>query len=364
MGDQGYERLADALDALPGGFPRMPSGIELRLLEKAFTAEEAELAAQLTRKYETVPELSGRMGIPEETLRPRLVHLLPRALIRRQVVNGQDRYRLGPFIVGWYETLMLGPMRNDVEFTLMFEQYMKEGGGDRIMSPRPGVMGVVPARGSLKKELLQPYDDIDAHFARHERFGIVDCVCHLGRNLLGGKCAKPVKRCGFFGLPPETPLSDDVLDREQAMKLFAQLEAEGHVHTGIYGFVVTAERPQFVGCCNCCGDCCGILRGINEFGLSEGPQRSNYRAAKNKDDCTACGTCLTRCQVKAIVDSPDGIPEIRRERCIGCGLCVTTCPNDAIELMPVSRDEWFDVPSSFEEWEERRLAYLSANRGA
>ncbi len=359
MSDQAYERLADALDDLPGGFPRMPSGVELRLLKKAFTEEEAGLAGQMSRAYESVPELVARTGMPEAKLREVLRALVPRALVRLQVVEGQQRYRLGPFIVGWYEALMLGPMRTDVEFSLLFEQYMKEGGGDRILSPRPGVMGVVPARGSLKKELLQPCDDIDAHFARHERFAVFDCVCKLGCHLLGSsKCTKPVKRCGFVGLPPQTPLSDEVLDREQAMKLFAQIEEEGHVHTGFYGFVAGAESPQFVGCCNCCGDCCGILRQVNELGASEGPQRSNYRAVRDTGKCISCGTCLTRCQVKAIAEGSSDAPDILRDRCIGCGLCVITCPADALELEPVSRQEWFDIPRSFEEWEERRLDWL------
>ena len=94
-------------------------------------------------------------------------------------------YRLGPFVVGWYEAMMEGPMRNDIEFVRLFEQYMQEGGGERIMSPRPGIMGVVPVRGSLRRELLQPYDDIDAHFARHERFGVIECVCLISATCSG-----------------------------------------------------------------------------------------------------------------------------------------------------------------------------------
>jgi electron transport complex protein RnfB len=353
-----YECLADALEALPGGFPKTPSRVELRLLEKAFTAEEADLAGQMSRKYETLEELAVRTGMTGERIRTLIEQLLPRDLIRKRVKDGQERYRLGPFVVGWYEAMMAGPMRNDIEFARLFEQYMREGGGERIMSPRPGILGVVPVRGSLKRELLQPYDDIDAHFARHERFGLLDCVCRLERNLLGSKCSKPIKRCGFVGLPPQTPLSDYVLDREQGLKLFAQLEEEGHVHTGFYGFISEAESPQFVGCCNCCGDCCGILRAVNEFGVAEGPQKSNYRAVQHKESCLACGTCITRCQVFAITEGENGIPEISREKCIGCGLCVVSCPGDSIELEPVPKDEWFDVPTSFEDWEERRLQNL------
>ena len=88
--------------------------------------------------------------------------------------EGEKKYRLGPFLVGWYEANMrlLGK-----EFAELFEQYVIEGGGERILSPRPGVLGVVPVRGSLKPELMktmEPHLDIDAHFKRHERFLVID----------------------------------------------------------------------------------------------------------------------------------------------------------------------------------------------
>jgi len=361
MGNESYERLADALDALPNGFPRMPSGVEVRLLKKAFTADEAELAGNMSRKYETVSEVAGRVHMPEAEVKGMLDGLLPRGLIRQRLVEGREEYRLGPFIVGWWEAMM-ERLSDDREFAELTQQYFTEGGGERIMSPRPGVLGVVPARGSLKPELLQPYDDIDAHFARYERFYVMDCVCRVEHNLLGSHCEKPVNRCAFVGLPPQTPLSEHVLDREQALRLFDELEEQGHVHLGFYGFTAGAESPQFVGSCNCCGDCCGVLRAVNDMGLPEGPQRSNYRAIINSTDCIACGDCVERCQVHAITEGKDGVPTLNRDRCIGCGLCVVSCSGDAIELVPVSAEEWFDVPSSFEEWEERRLSALGSTK--
>jgi NAD-dependent dihydropyrimidine dehydrogenase PreA subunit len=356
MGNESYEQLADALDALPNGFPRTPSGVEFRIMKKAFTEEEAELAGHMSRKYETVREVANRVNMPETRVKDILDSLLPRALVRQRLVNGRGEYRLGPFIVGWWEAMM-AQHPNDREFADLTQQYAAES-GDRVMSPRPGILGVVPARGSLKKELLQPYDDIDAHFTRYERFYVSDCVCRIEQNLLGSHCEQPLKRCAFVGLPPHIPLSEHVLDREQALKLFSELEDTGHVHLGFYGFTFTAASPQFVGCCNCCGDCCGILRAVNVHGLKEGPQRSNYRAVLKEENCIACGDCVERCQVHAITLDSKGIAVINRERCIGCGLCVVKCPGEAIELVPVSAEEWFDVPSSFEEWEERRLQTL------
>ena len=43
-----YKRLARHLDNLPGGFPPTESGVEMRILRRLFTPEEAKLAVYLT----------------------------------------------------------------------------------------------------------------------------------------------------------------------------------------------------------------------------------------------------------------------------------------------------------------------------
>ena len=47
-----------------------------------------------------------------------------------------------------------------------------------------------------------------------------------------------------------------------------------------------------------------------------------------------------------------------------CGRAQKQIPisSDALHLEPVSEEEWFHVPSSFVEWEERRLEYLAAQK--
>jgi len=40
MADEAYERLADALDALPNRFPRMESGLEIKILKWLYTPEQ------------------------------------------------------------------------------------------------------------------------------------------------------------------------------------------------------------------------------------------------------------------------------------------------------------------------------------
>jgi ferredoxin len=384
-----YERLANALDALPHGFSRTQSGVEIKLIKMAFTEEEVRLAGQLTRFPETAAAIATRVGRDVGEVTATLESLIPRRLVRLDspgmaapglapTAVGEKKYRLGPFLVGWYEAMM---RLEDKEFAALFEQFVIEGGGERIFAPRPGVLGVVPVRGSLKPEYIErePHLDIDAHFQRHDRFLVIPCVCKREMELLHGKsCKKPMKRCGFIGLPPRTPLGETVLDREEASTLLTRLEKMGHVHLAFYGFTMSAESPQFVGTCNCCSCCCGVFHGQKLSGAAEAAQKSNYRAVINAETCTACGACILRCPVDAITEGPkrwpnvvaapsQAVPEmlpgksvVDRDTCIGCGVCVIGCVPDAIVMEPVSEEEWFHVPSSMAEWEEMRLEYIAA----
>ena len=369
-----YERLANAQEALPHGFPRTPSGVEIKLIKMAFTPEEVSLAGQLTRFPETAAEIANRVGLAEAYVTVLLEGLIPRRLVRLDSpgmaapglappVEGVKRYRLGPFLVGWYEANM---RLLDKEFAELFEQYVIEGGGERILAPRPGVLGVVTVRGSLKPELMavmEPHLDIDAHFKRHERFLVIPCVCKREQELQHGhSCGLPMKRCGFVGLPPQTPLGENVVGREEASKLLGELEQMGHVHLAFYGFTMGAETPQFVGTCNCCACCCGVIHGQKISGVPEGAQRSNYRAVIDPEECISCGVCQERCPVDAIADDENGKSKVERANCIGCGVCVIGCVSDAIEMMPVSAEEWFHVPNSMAEWEEMRLENMEAEK--
>jgi len=113
------------------------------------------------------------------------------------------------------------------------------------------------------------HNDIDAHFQRHDRFLVIDCVCKREKVYAHGKsCALPNKRCGFVGMPPAVPLSETVISREEAIKLWSELDAMGTmVIEGFYGFTMGAEAPQFVGGCHCCGCCCTILNAARLFAM-------------------------------------------------------------------------------------------------
>lgn len=51
MAEKIYEKLREHLDSLPTGYPKTQSGVELKILQKLFTEEEAEMACQPDRLH-------------------------------------------------------------------------------------------------------------------------------------------------------------------------------------------------------------------------------------------------------------------------------------------------------------------------
>ncbi len=385
-----YERLADALNALPSGFTRTPGGLEIELIKIVFTYEEALIAGQLSRLPETAAEIAERVGMGEEEVTVHLESMIPRRMVRADTlaletgVKGLGKveandgartkapdaktYRLSPFLVGWFESYLQESTPDSGRFARLYEEYVIQGGGERIFAPRPGPQGAIPYRGSLKSEWLErePHNDIDAHFQRYDRFIVIDCVCKKEKVAGHGySCSMPIKRCGFVGMPPAVPFSENVINREEAIKLWGELDAMGTmVVQGFYGFTMGAEAPQFVGGCHCCGCCCAIMNSRHLGNLKETVQRSNYRVVKDYDKCEGCGECVRRCQFDAhsFEDSLDGNPVYNRDLCVGCGSCGMGCPSGALHLEPVPEEEWVEVASSFTEWEEHRLRNMEAGK--
>jgi len=62
MSDDVYRRLAKRLDAIPNGFPHTESGVELRLLEKMFTPEEAAIGTVMRLTHEPAAVIAARIN--------------------------------------------------------------------------------------------------------------------------------------------------------------------------------------------------------------------------------------------------------------------------------------------------------------
>ncbi len=345
MSDTVYNELARLLDTIPNGFPPTESGVEIKLLKKIFTPEEAALTLNLGLNYETTDMIARKTGRDGKELQKTLLAMRDRGLIFGVLIGETALFKLMPFVFGIYEMQL---NRMDMEFIEMMESYWREAFGEKFYSSGPSILKVLP----LEKEIpsgseIAPYESLSAIINGAKAWAVGDCICKKEKAMKGHRCDRPMEVC--MGFAPIENYFDDYfwgrpITREEAFSVLDKAEEAGLVH-----MVNNIREGQFF-VCNCCECCCGMLRGINEFGFNDAVARSRFIAVIDENLCTACGACLDRCQVRAI-DLNDTATV--NHRCIGCGLCVSVCPSgaiamearneDAVEYVPKNEKEWFDL---------------------
>jgi len=99
-----YKKLARHPDNLPGGFPPTESGVELRILKRLFTPEEAALAIHLTLIPEELRVIARRAKIDREEAGRKLEEMSKKGLIFRVALHGeQPQYTAVQFLIGIWE---------------------------------------------------------------------------------------------------------------------------------------------------------------------------------------------------------------------------------------------------------------------
>jgi electron transport complex protein RnfB len=349
MYEDSYHKLASALDRLPSGFPKTESGVEIEILRRLFKPEEAELVSNLTRDMEPSIDIARRANLGEAEAEHMLSALAKRGLVRFTVENDKRQYRLAPWIVGLYEA-QVDSM--DHSFAHLVEDYFQQGGAEGLMKPLPSLHRVIPAHGAVKTEWILPYDDVKKLMESCKTFAVEDCVCRKQQDLIGGrKCSFPIHNCMRFS-KYERPSRKGDISKEEALALLDETEKIGLVHT------VSNVMEGLNYMCNCCGCCCGILRGVTDFGIKNSVAIANYFSTIESESCIGCGLCEQRCQVDAVTVR-DNVAFVDLDKCIGCGLCVTGCPVGAARLQIKPEEKMVDPPKDYKVWEDERLK----NRG-
>ncbi|HAI22023.1 MAG TPA: hypothetical protein DCM14_09065 [Clostridiales bacterium UBA8153] len=353
MADDVYRGLAGALDRLPYGFPATGSGIEIEIeiLEIMFTPGEAAIAARLSEEWESIAGIAGRTGLGVPEMESQLWLMAMKGLVRAEKHDGERVFSLNQFIVGSWEATMFR-LEGEAAHRMahLTEEYIAATGGlAGIMTPAPALHRVVPARGTVKSEWILPYDDVRGFLSDARSFVLRDCVCRKQHDLLGSRrCSFPRRACLSFS-PADRPAGPDSISREDALAFLDEARSIGLVHM----VSNVAKGVNYV--CNCCGCCCGILRGIVEYGLKDSVAHANYHCVVDGEDCSGCGVCVQRCQVKAITVE-DSIAVADKQRCVGCGLCVPTCAAGATQLRLRPESEVVEPPEDIGAWAALRKA--------
>ena len=335
-----YERLREQLDQYSVGFPSTDSGVEMKILEKLFTGEEAEMFLNLSLSPEAPEAVAKRLGRDAGEVAELLERMTGKGLLFRMRKEESALYSAIPFVVGIYE-FQLKTMDRDL--AELVDRYFDEGFGlqmgEQIMPLRP----IAVNRSVEVLRPVAPYDDTREIVRSQKVIAVADCICRKEKGLLGKACDKPLEVCLSFG--PQAQYYADLgmaryITQEEALDILERSEEAGLVPEPD-----NSQRPLAI--CNCCGDCCGVLTNIKRHPRPAELVVSNYYAEVDEDLCCACETCLDRCQMEAITMGAEGVALINLDRCIGCGLCVTTCEPGAMSLRSKPEDRRCEPPSRF-----------------
>ncbi len=325
MDENTYRRLAEHLNRLPDGFPPSDTGADLRLLERLFTPEEAELTVHLTLDRESAEIIAARAGLAPAQAAPRLDEMAQKGLIfATQAPDGSRHYRAVPLVVGIYEYQI---KNMTPELLADFRAYWSTAKDSPPVETLPQ-MRTIPVGESIDLGLQAlPYEQVNDMVKANDRFAVTTCICRRTAKMRGKGCEAPEESCLIFGEWADFYVRTGrgrAIDRSEMMALLARADAANLVLQPS-----NSKTIQFI-CC-CCGCCCGVLGGLKRHPRPADVVASAFIARLDTDVCQACWTCLDRCQMGALV-AGDGHAILKSERCIGCGLCVATCPNNALAL--------------------------------
>lgn len=313
-----YRRLAQRLDAIPNGFPQTKSGVELKLLAKMFTTEEARLASEMRIRPEAPEAIAQRAGMDPVATKALLKTMVKEGLIRSTGGGDEQKFRLMPFIVGIYEFQL---ERLDSEEAILKEEY-DETLAKEVLGVPPSLQVVIPAEKSIPFEVqVFPYEQASQLLEKAKSFGVRKCICRVEKSLLGKPCTHTVENCLVFA-PTKGAFQQYTgireITKEEALEILRESEEEGLIHSSSN----VREGQMYI--CNCCSCCCGLMQGIVKYGIENSMAKSDFFATVDTVRCTGCESCLKRCQFGALAVS-DGVSHVNEKRCAGCCLCVISC---------------------------------------
>ena len=354
-----YEQLRKTMN---GFVLKVPKHEKLTaFLKECFSEEEARLLTHFrSPMIETMSakKLARKANIPEEQISEMMERLAKRGVVMREVKEktGNILYRLMTFFPGLYEFFFVAhkehPQEVNIRAAKAYEEYYdsiyhKEIGASKFPFHRllpssdltENIKKLEINENIEAKQKILPFEVVSDYISSSERIGIIFCQCRLHNEMIGKKnCIKEIEEtCMALGMAADFLIGmghGRYIEKEEAMDILKKCEKEGMIHTTMN--VQKGQDSLFI--CNCCPDCCVVLRELAKYENPLAFAISNFKPEFNHEACKSCGTCVKICPLDAITLDGDKKLQFNETKCIGCGLCASNCPHDTIKLVKI-RDQ-------------------------
>ena len=287
-------------------------------------------------------------------------------------ITGKEKYRLNAVAVGWYEEMMhylMGkPQEKEFsekwnEFFKFFKKFnffplrniqnlvlpslLKPSQDTGIMDPKiegKNKRKTIPIGTDvpIPNQTVYPtsyVNDLIEKFGNQNEIYAFPCVCRHGKSLTDSGCSFEIPRESCIGLGKSGASwvkwgYGRQVSKEEAIDILKEVREKGAVHSVIH------ERDDYrlpvMAICNCCWDCCGILKPYNMGAISLKYNASYTARIKDNANCKGCGNCEKYCPTTAIKLKKEKVT-LNSDKCIGCGQCAFQCKQNNIELYPNER---------------------------
>ncbi len=340
-----YRKLGKKIDNMRC---RVPWNESLyNILKELYTIEEAEVVVKMPYAFSNLDKIARLTKYEKFKLHSIIDKLCSKGLVVDLWINGEYQYIPSPLVIGIFEFTMMrtGENLNCKEWGKLFHEYMQSGSvydanfknGEKIFVSR-----VLPYEESVEisdyTEIID-YEKAASIIEDSDKLAIGICSCrHEKLHAEAKKCDTPLNTCSTFGIMAEFLIRHNMAKEVSKEEMYDNLARSKEL-----GLVLEAENVKknisFI--CHCCGCCCNLLLGINQFGYSNTIVTSNYIASIDEDKCVGCEQCAKACHINAIemisVSSLNSKnkkkPKIDTSICLGCGVCHLKCTTGAIQLI-------------------------------
>jgi len=352
----------------------------LEMLNLVLTSEELDYLLLMGTAPQTYEQAASLSTLLEDQFESLFETLQKKGFISiRYTENGEERYILNAILVGWIEgqvPYLMGRPKEKEFATKLFGEYISYGKKfiyfflrdlqnailRSALKPNQSVGIVESSEDARKKTVIdvnrtisapdskiyptRTVNDLIEEYGNKNAIAQFPCMCRHSYSLLNNPCRFKMPDnggCLGFGdfVKPYAKYGHcRYISKGEALDVIQEVREKGAIHS-VFHKRDNTSLPV-VGLCNCCWDCCAILRSYNMGAAAL--KYSCYYSARIRDSslCTGCRECEKHCPTTAasVVDKQVAIDT---KKCIGCGQCIHQCPKNVLELIPNERTVFLPI---------------------